>query len=189
MHSNFSKMCGNKNESKIQSAPNSCPATLITLGGEVVWMSGQDGRRRPGMLSLRRGGCSPLPGSLVPSFHDKPSFITSGFSSLLLWKIQDPVGYFAHRKCIPYLMFNYKEIKYTLQKVTLHLKMVSHARVLLSLLSFPSTQMLWDSFTHWRQPTSSGRGHDSQLISLSVIFLHKRSRQSLDPVTLNQGPP
>lgn len=42
MHSNFSKICGNKNEGKIQSAPKSYPASLITLGGEVVWMSGQD---------------------------------------------------------------------------------------------------------------------------------------------------
>lgn len=137
------------------------------------------GRGRPGMLSLRRGGCSPLPGSLVPSFPDRPSFITSGFSSLLLWKIQDPVGYFAHRKCIPYFMFIYKETKYTLHKVTLHLKMVSHTRVLLSLLSFPSTQMLWNPFTHWRQPTEG----EGMILSWSHCSCHNTLTQEIQAVT------
>lgn len=42
-YSNLSKICGNENEGKTQSAPNSYTATLIKLGGgQVVWMSGQD---------------------------------------------------------------------------------------------------------------------------------------------------
>lgn len=62
------------------------------------------------------------------------SLIISRFSSISSGEIQDPAGYFAHRKCVPYFLFVNKEIRCPLQKVTLHLKTAVHTRVLLSLL-------------------------------------------------------
>lgn len=84
-YSNLSKICGNENEGKTQSAPNSYPATLIKLGGGVICVDvrARLGRGRPGTLLLRGGHLTP-PSILGPSSHDRPSFIISGFSSLSL---------------------------------------------------------------------------------------------------------